>query len=100
MASAERELLQRWRRIRGRGEVPLGGDAWVVVKVFACFYPTGDGERAERLMREFELEGGKRVSELSKGMRAKLMLVTAVSHRNSRRIYPSLRNGRSPCHVG
>jgi len=32
LSEGKRELLQRWRRIRGRGEVPLGGDAWVVVE--------------------------------------------------------------------
>ena len=52
-----------------------------VLKFFASFYPSWDWDLAQRLIRQFELDVTKKVSELSKGMRAKLGLVTAFSHR-------------------
>ncbi len=52
-----------------------------MLKFFASFYPSWDWDLAQRLIRRFELDVTKKVSELSKGMRAKLVLVTAFSHR-------------------
>jgi len=52
-----------------------------VLRFFASFYPRWDWSLAERMLQQFELEVTKKVSELSKGMRAKLGLVTAFSHR-------------------
>ncbi len=52
-----------------------------MLKFFASFYPSWDWDLAQRLIRRFELDVTKTVSKLSKGMRAKLGLVTAFSHR-------------------
>ncbi|HEU4618824.1 MAG TPA: ABC transporter ATP-binding protein [Gammaproteobacteria bacterium] len=46
-----------------------------------AFYPRWDDAYAEQLRRTFELDAGKRVRELSKGQRARLGLLLAVSHR-------------------
>lgn len=51
-----------------------------VLKFFASFYPSWDWNLAEKMLQQFELDVTKEVSELSKGMRAKLSLVTALSH--------------------
>jgi ABC-2 type transport system ATP-binding protein len=52
-----------------------------VLKFFASFYPSWDWGLAQRLIGQFELDVTKKVSELSKGMRAKLGLVAAFSPR-------------------
>lgn len=52
-----------------------------VLKFFASFYPRWDWGLANKMIQQFELEVSKKVGELSKGMRAKLGLVTAFSHR-------------------
>jgi len=45
------------------------------------FYATWDEETFQRLTREFELPSRRRVSALSRGMKVKLGLVLALSHR-------------------
>ncbi|GBC81892.1 ABC transporter ATP-binding protein YtrB [bacterium HR10] len=52
-----------------------------VLKFFASFYPRWDWSLANTMIQQFELDMTKKVSELSKGMRAKLGLITAFSHR-------------------
>ncbi|MFG0333825.1 MAG: ABC transporter ATP-binding protein [Maioricimonas sp. JB049] len=46
----------------------------------AGFYPLGYAETYDRYTRRFALEPGKRVRELSKGMRAKVALSLALAH--------------------
>ncbi len=50
----------------------------------ASFYARWDQARAERLLRELELEEGARVGALSTGNRQKLSVVLAVAHRPER----------------
>jgi ABC-2 type transport system ATP-binding protein len=47
----------------------------------ASFYPTWEEETFRRTLREFALPAGRRVSALSRGMRVKLGLAMALSHR-------------------
>jgi ABC-2 type transport system ATP-binding protein len=47
----------------------------------ASFYPTWEEETFQNLVREFELPTGRRVSALSRGMKVKLGLALALSHR-------------------
>lgn len=47
----------------------------------ASFYPTWDEETFQRLIREFELPPRRKASALSRGMRVKLALALALSHR-------------------
>lgn len=48
--------------------------------LIAPFYPTWDGERFRKLCGEFEIPLRKRVGALSRGMKMKLALVSALSH--------------------
>jgi len=58
---------------------------WMTVKETArfssAFYPTWDAELEGALIRKFNLEPGKKIKELSKGMRAKVSLLLALSHK-------------------
>ena len=47
----------------------------------ASFYPTWDEETFQHLIREFELPARRKVSALSRGMKVKLGLALALSHR-------------------
>jgi ABC-2 type transport system ATP-binding protein len=46
----------------------------------AHWYPGWDAERYRKLMRMFEVEGNKKLSKLSKGMRRKAELTIAMAH--------------------
>ena len=51
-----------------------------VQKAVAPFYPTWDREKFARLMSRFGIDRTKKVKDLSRGMKVKLMLGTALSH--------------------
>ncbi len=46
-----------------------------------AFYPDWDNKYAEQMLKMFGLDNNKKIKELSKGMRAQVGLVVAVSHR-------------------
>jgi ABC-2 type transport system ATP-binding protein len=58
---------------------------WMLVgellRYTAAFYPKWDQAMAEKLCAEFGLGQGMRVSALSRGLRARAALVTALAHR-------------------
>ena len=51
-----------------------------VTEVTSRFYPEWDGEVYEALAKKFDLDGEKRIGELSAGMRVKYLLALALSH--------------------
>ena len=52
-----------------------------IVQVTRSFYPTWDGEAYRETLSRFGLDEGKRPMELSEGMKVKLNLLLALSHR-------------------
>lgn len=51
-----------------------------ITRVTRRFYDHWDGAQYERYMRGFDLDDGKRVKELSAGMRVKYLIALALSH--------------------
>lgn len=79
---------RRARHILSRvGYVPEVHDfyPWMTVEeklwFTSSFYGTWDKDECAKLVRRFQLPPKKRVSELSKGMRAKLALTLALAHK-------------------
>ncbi|HCW51194.1 MAG TPA: ABC transporter ATP-binding protein [Clostridiales bacterium] len=54
--------------------------AWTIGLV-SRYYPAWDQELSQHYLRKFDLDPRKRVKQLSKGMRVKLALTLALSHR-------------------
>ena len=76
------------REIRSRIGFVSGGASYYQRKrlreltdVTKRFYPGWDDGRYARLVRQFSLDGNKRVCELSEGMKVKYQLAAAMSHR-------------------
>jgi ABC-2 type transport system ATP-binding protein len=65
----ERHDFYPWMRVRE------------VIAFARPFYPTWDDEFCREMLELFQLEAGKRIKQLSKGMMVKLGLLLAVSHR-------------------
>ncbi|HLM98398.1 MAG TPA: ABC transporter ATP-binding protein [Bryobacteraceae bacterium] len=57
---------------------------WMTVDYFLAylkpFYPTWDDALAEALLRDFQLPGGRRLSELSRGMKMKAALASSLAY--------------------
>lgn len=51
-----------------------------IIRFTRPFFPTWRRELEQRYLDRFDLPRGKRISQLSKGMRSKLMLLLAISH--------------------
>ena len=51
-----------------------------VEKACAPFYSNWDGQKYDQLLRRFQLERRKKVKDLSRGMKMKLMIAVALSH--------------------
>lgn len=64
----EAHLMHRWMTVDE------------VVRFCRGFYPNWSDERCAELLKRFQLVGHKRVSELSRGMHAKLSLTLALAH--------------------
>ena len=64
-------------------DAPLFVEDWTmtdVEKAVSLFYSQWDAGRYAELLKEFSIERKKRVKELSRGMKVKLMLAVALSH--------------------
>jgi len=62
---------------------PLFVDEWTmadVEKAVSPFYKRWDSKRYDELLRTFEIEKKKKVKELSRGMKVKMMIAVALSH--------------------
>jgi len=62
----------------------------------AGFYPTGYQAEFDQLVRKFDLDGRQKISTLSKGMRAKVALSLARSHRPELLILDEPTSGLDP----
>lgn len=62
----------------------------------AGFYPHGYQSEYDQLIRRFDLNGGQKISALSKGMRAKVALSLAMAHRPELLILDEPTSGLDP----
>ncbi|MEQ9408468.1 MAG: ABC transporter ATP-binding protein [Fuerstiella sp.] len=62
----------------------------------AGFYPSGYQSEYESLVAKFDLDGGQRISGLSRGMRAKVALSLAMAHRPELLILDEPTSGLDP----
>ncbi len=65
-------------------DLPFYVDAWTCEGVEAAlrpFYRRWEGERYGALLKQFGIDRKKKVKELSRGMKVKLMLAAALAHR-------------------
>ncbi|MFC4302127.1 ABC transporter ATP-binding protein [Cohnella boryungensis] len=46
----------------------------------SCWYPNWDWERYRKLLRSFDIDGGQKLSKLSKGSRRKIELAVTMAH--------------------
>ena len=60
------------------------------------FYPDWDQAAYQRYLREFDLDEGKRVRELSAGMRVKYLIAVALSHRAELLLFDEPTSGLDP----
>jgi ABC-2 type transport system ATP-binding protein len=49
-------------------------------KFASCWYPNWDWERYRKLLRSFDIDGGQKLSKLSKGSRRKIELAVTMAH--------------------
>jgi ABC-2 type transport system ATP-binding protein len=84
MPCAGDPTLMDLRRVTGYIPETLIFYDWMTVGRLICFvsafYPTWDHGYARDLLTRYELEPGKKVKHLSRGMRTKLALLLALSH--------------------
>jgi ABC-type multidrug transport system ATPase subunit len=62
----------------------------------AAFYPTWDAPRAEQLLRQFELDEHRLFGRLSKGQKAKLMILLALAQRGELLVLDEPTDGLDP----
>jgi len=67
-----------------------------IVTFQAAFYPTWDRPVAEDLLRRFELDDGKLFARLSKGQKAKLMILLALAQRGELLVLDEPTDGLDP----
>lgn len=66
---SEEDILPGWMRLHE------------LIRYASGFYPRWDAEYAESLRRDFGIEKGARIRDLSKGQRARAGLIVALAHR-------------------
>lgn len=66
---SEEDILPGWMRLHE------------LLRYSSGFYPSWDAEYAEALRRDFGIEMGARIRDLSKGQRARAGLIVALAHR-------------------
>jgi ABC-2 type transport system ATP-binding protein len=65
----EEQILYDWMKVRR------------ALRFYSQFFPTWDSAHAARLVERFELPLDKKLADLSRGMKAKFLLTTALAHR-------------------
>ena len=74
-------VLQRIGYLSEEREMPEWMRVHELMRYSSAFHPNWDWDYSTELLETFGLDTSKKVKELSKGMRAQVGLVTAVSHR-------------------
>ena len=74
-------VLRRVGYVSEQRELPEWMRVDELMRYTQAYYPNWDTDYARRLLETFELDGDKKVKDLSKGMRAQVALVAAVAHR-------------------
>lgn len=64
--------------------------------VMRRIYRTWDGGRFEKLLKEYKIEGTKKVKEYSRGMKMKLSIVVALSHDSKLLVLDEATSGLDP----
>jgi ABC-2 type transport system ATP-binding protein len=75
------QVLQRIGYLSEHREMPDWMRIDELMRYTAAFHPNWDNDYASELVRVFGLDGSKKVKDLSKGMRAQIGLIAAVSHK-------------------
>ena len=64
-------------------DIPFYSDDWtpeVIESAISPFYTYWDSQKYKKLLADFKIDNNKKVKELSRGMKVKLMLAVALSH--------------------
>jgi ABC-2 type transport system ATP-binding protein len=78
MAHHEQELKSKVAAVPDECPFPIQLTARDIGKIYRSIYAAWDESRYQQLLHDFRLPDNKRIEELSRGMKAKLALATAV----------------------
>ncbi len=92
----EKEVKQQIGFMLGGADYYLKSKVIKVSSVFRLFYEQWDEEAYRNFIRRFNIDENKTISELSSGMRVKLALTYALSHRAKLLIFDELTSGLDP----
>jgi ABC-2 type transport system ATP-binding protein len=67
-----------------------------ILRFQAAFYPTWDGRRAEQLLDQFQLDGERLFGRLSKGQKAKVMILLALAQQGDLLVLDEPTDGLDP----
>jgi len=67
-----------------------------IVRFQAAFYPTWDAARAAQLLRQFDLDGERLFGRLSKGQKAKVMILLALAQQGELLVLDEPTDGLDP----
>jgi ABC-2 type transport system ATP-binding protein len=67
-----------------------------ILRFQAAFYPAWDWTRAEQLLRQFELDGARLFGRLSKGQKAKVMILLALAQQGDLLVLDEPTDGLDP----
>lgn len=74
-------VLGRIGYVSEEHDLPVWMRVWELMRYTQAFFPKWDAAYAEELRRRFELDPDARISNLSKGQRARADLLVALAHR-------------------
>ncbi len=96
MAGNETELKKTIAYSSGTFESFRGTQADKFARVYASFYDGFDFDRYEALKKRFDIDGKKKLRELSAGMRVKFSVALALSHEAKLFIFDEPTSGLDP----
>ena len=74
-------VLSKIGYLSEEGDLPVWMKVDELMRYSAAFYPTWDDEYARKLLQEFGLDPGAKLSKLSKGQRSRAGLLVAMAYR-------------------